>query len=64
MKTRNRSLLALGARRNFERPFRIAASHPRASDNPDWTKPLARQLFLQRSWYGARAAATRAATFI
>ena len=24
------------ARRNFERPFRIAASHPRVSDNTDY----------------------------
>ena len=36
--------LGVDARRNFERPFRVGASHPRVSDNADWTKPLARQL--------------------
>jgi hypothetical protein len=36
--------LPRGARRNFQRPLRVAASHPSAADNADYVNwPYARQ---------------------
>ena len=48
--------LLLTAPRNFERPFRAAASHLKLSDNRSWMKPLARQLGGRAAWAASKRA--------